>query len=739
MSSGWPRRLATGMLIATIAALAAGASLGVAGGDAALGLEFVPVLLAFAAVGWLIAGHRARNPIGWLFLIEGLAFAIAVATAEYARFAASTGVQLPAVPWVAWAGAITGELFFVFPLALLLFPDGKLLSAPWRLAAAAFVSGEILLLLMAALSGAALRAQGAAIPSPVRVIPLGAADSVIQFIQTALIPATVVAAAGCVIRYRRSSVDVRHQIKWFAYAGLLAAAGLLISGVALNNPLIGFSALGPLIPVATGVAIMKFRLYDIDVIIRRTIVYATMAAFITAVYVAVVVGLGSLGSGKLAGASSRPSLALSIVATAVVAVAFQPVRARVQQLASRLVYGRRATPYQALSEFAGRLGGSYATEDVLPRMARVLAEGTGAQRADVWLAARGALHRGGCWPAGVSGPGSVALQGNGDVPDIPGASRVLLVHQDGEVLGALSVSKHAGEVLTPVEDKLLADLSAQAGLILRNVGLNEQLIARLDELRASRLRIVQAQDSERRRIERNLHDGAQQQLLKIVSKLQLAQSIAGQDELTERAVLGELREQTRQALSTLRELVHGINPPVLSNSGLAAAVGALAGKSAPPAALVAAGLGRYPEEVETAVYFCCAEALQNAAKHAPGALVTVRLADSDGCLSFSVADDGPGFDPGAVRYGTGLQNMTDRLSVLGGQLDVRAGPAAGTTVTGTVMVAAPAPASPVPASAAPASAAPASLAPASAAPACSAIASPAADPRATPVAVAEPA
>ncbi len=152
---------------------------------------------------------------------------------------------------------------------------------------------------------------------------------------------------------------------------------------------------------------------------------------------------------------------------------------------------------------------------------------------------------------------------------------------------------------------------------------------------------------------------------------------------------------------------------MLSNSGLAAAVAALVGKSTPPAVLEAAGLGRYPEEVETAVYFCCAEALQNAAKHAPGALVTVRLADCDGCLSFSVADDGPGFDPGAVRYGGGLQNMTDRLSVLGGQLDVRAGPGAGTTVTGNVMVAAPAIGSSAPASPAPASAAPASPAPAS--------------------------
>jgi signal transduction histidine kinase len=695
VSRGWPRGLATGLLVATILALAAGASLGVAGGGAALGLEFVPVLLAFAAVGWLIAGHRARNPIGWLFLTEGLAFAIAVATAEYARFAAASGLHLPAAAWVAWLGALSGELFFVFLIALLLFPDGRFLSGRWRLAAAAFVAAEVVMLLMAALSGAALRAQGSAIPSPVHIIPLGTAYSIIQFVQTALIPATVVAAAGCVVRYRRSSADVRHQIKWFAYTGLLTAAGMLVSGLVLNNPLIAFSALGPLIPVATGVAIMKFRLYDIDVIIRRTIVYAVMAAFITAVYVAVVVGLGSLGSGRLAGPSSRPSLALSILATAVIAVAFQPVRERIQRLASRLVYGQRASPYEALSEFAGRLGGSYANEEVLPRMARILAEGTGAQRAVVWLAANGTLHSGGCWPPEAGEPDPVSLPGTGDVPEIDGACRVLLVRHDGEVLGALSVSKRTAELLTPVEDKLMTDLSAQAGLLLRNVGLNEQLIARLAELQASRLRIVQAQDTERRRIERDLHDGAQQQLLRIVAKLQQARSIAGLDEQRERAVLGELREETRHALSTLRELAHGINPPVLSSSGLAAAVGSLASKCDPPAALTDSGLGRYPEEVETAVYFCCAEALQNAAKHAPGATVTLRLTDCDGRLSFSAADDGPGFDPTAVRFGTGLQNMTDRLSVLGGHLEVRARPGAGTTLTGHVTLTTPVAASPV--------------------------------------------
>ena len=194
------------------------------------------------------------------------------------------------------------------------------------------------------------------------------------------------------VRYRRASGVVRQQIKWFAYAGIVAAVGFVAAAQVSSQPVIAFIVLVPLVPVASGIAIMKHRLYDIDVVISKTIVYGSLAAFITAVYVLVVVGLGSLGSGSLH-AGPRPNLGLSILATAVVAVAFQPVRERVQHLANRLVFGKRATPYEALSDFAGRMGGAYAADDVLPRMARVLAEGTGAGRrrgmAERWRRARG--------------------------------------------------------------------------------------------------------------------------------------------------------------------------------------------------------------------------------------------------------------------------------------------------------------------------------------------------------------
>ena len=481
-------------------------------------------------------------------------------------------------------------------------------------------------------------------------------------------------------------------------SGLLTAASMLVFGVTVNNPLIGFVVLGPLVPIATGIAITKYRLYDIDIVLRRTIVYAVMAAFITAVYVAIVVGIGAVSSGTLAPSGAQPSLALSVVATAVVALAFQPVRDRLQRIASRLVYGHRATPYQALSEFAGRMGESYAHDEVLPSMARILAEGTGADRADVWLTAGSSLRSGASWPSQADTCEPVPLPAAG-LPAIGGATRVLLVQHDGEILGALSVSKRVGEALTPTEDKLLSDLAAQAGLILRNVGLTEELIARVAELHASRLRIVGAQDSERRRIQRDLRDGTQQQLLDIAAKLAVAESIAGQDELQEREVIGQLRAETRKAMETLRELAHGINPPVLAQSGLAAAIGSLASRSVPAARLLVSGVGRYPEEVETAVYLCCAEALQNAARQAPDSAVRLRIAEVDGALAFSAECDGPGLDNLAGVDGSGLQNMTDRIAALGGTLEIKTRSCGtGATIAGQIGLAAPDPVAAGPAS-----------------------------------------
>jgi signal transduction histidine kinase len=434
-------------------------------------------------------------------------------------------------------------------------------------------------------------------------------------------------------------------------------------------------------------------------VISETIVYGSLAAFIAVTYVVIVAGLGALGPGA-PDPGSRPSLGLSIVATAVVAVAFRPLRERMRRVANRVVYGKRATPYEALSEFAGQIGGAYPTDEVLPRMARIMAEATGADRADVWLRSGPYLRAGASWPPDAPSPAPVALSG-GAAPPPTGAGRLTLVRHQREVLGALSVVKRPGEPLTPAEDKLISDLAAQVGQILRNVGLTDQLTERLADLRASRRRIVTAQDDQRQRIERDLRDGTQRQLLAIASGLTLAESLAGRDEERERALVAELRAGTREALETLRELARGIYPPLLADQGLAPAVRAHAGKAPLPVIVDADVVARYPADIETAVYFCCVEATANAARHAPGCTVRIRLRGSPGDVSFEVADDGPGFDRSGARpgaHGGGLQRMADRLAALGGSLQVDSVPGGGTTVTGRIPVAAaPGPSAPGPA------------------------------------------
>ena len=277
------------------------------------------------------------------------------------------------------------------------------------------------------------------------------------------------AASAPFVRFRRSTGDERLQLKWIASAVIVQRCGRCrlracpISSFpdSTDSDLVIAIGFGCALPAAAGIAIFKHRLYDIDLVISRTLVYGSLAVFISAVYVGIAVGLGAV-----IGGGGKPNLALSIVATAIVAVGFQPVRERVQRVANRLVYGKRATPYEVLSQFSERVAESYAVDDVMPRMARVLAEGTGAQRADVWLRQRADMARGGRL-AGNGSCGRVDTAVNGTLPDIPGTSRLVEVRHQGTLLGALGVTKRSGEALTPVEENLLVDLAGQAGLVLR--------------------------------------------------------------------------------------------------------------------------------------------------------------------------------------------------------------------------------------------------------------------------------
>jgi signal transduction histidine kinase len=272
------------------------------------------------------------------------------------------------------------------------------------------------------------------------------------------------------------------------------------------------------------------------------------------------------------------------------------------------------------------------------------------------------------------------------LPGMPDADRVVEIHHQGELLGALTIIKRKGESLTPVEEKLLADLAAQAGLVLKNVGLTAELLQRLEELRASRQRLVAAQDEERRRLERNLHDGAQQNLVALKVKLGLAETFTDKDPAKARQLLGEIKSDADEALETLRDLARGIYPPLLADKGLAVALESQARKATVPVMLEAVGVSRYSQDIEAAVYFCCLEALQNVQKYARATQATIRLGERDGVLLFEVEDDGQGFDLAATPRGSGLTNMSDRLDALGGTVVVQSQPGSGTQLVGTMPI-----------------------------------------------------
>jgi signal transduction histidine kinase len=308
-------------------------------------------------------------------------------------------------------------------------------------------------------------------------------------------------------------------------------------------------------------------------------------------------------------------------------------------------------------------------------MAQILRDAVGAGTAIVWLRVGDELRPVGVVPA-ESTPAPVRL--TGDVLPELAADAAVEVRDRGELLGALAVSMPPNDPMNPSRERLVRDLAAQAGLVLRNVRL-------IEELRASRQRLVAAQDQERRRIERNIHDGAQQQLVALAVKLRLADAMVGRNEGKAHAMLTELQDETTGALENLRDLARGIYPPLLADRGLVAALEGQARKSIVPVSVDAGAIDRYPQDVEAAVYFCTLEALQNVTKYAGATMTRVRVHATNGTLGFEVEDDGRGFDPSAVS-GSGLTNMRDRLDALGGTLEVRSSPGGGTTISGRIPV-----------------------------------------------------
>jgi signal transduction histidine kinase len=315
-------------------------------------------------------------------------------------------------------------------------------------------------------------------------------------------------------------------------------------------------------------------------------------------------------------------------------------------------------------------------------MARIVAEATGAVRTDVWLRSGDVLRDGAWWPAGAEPRPTISLT-DGSLPAESSPEPISPVMHDGELLGGLSITKKRGDAFTPTEDALIGNLATQAGLVLRNVGLTEQLMARVAELGASRERLVTTQDRERRRLERDLRDGAQRDLAGLAGKLGEAARALDHDEARAKVLLNEVTAELAAALASLRELARGVYPALLADMGIAAALDAQARKAPIPVAIDADAIGRYPQEIEVAVYFCALEALRSAG-HADAAHASIRLSVSDGELRFEIAGDGQASGAGDGRPGADLQGMADRIDALGGEILIDSDPGRGTRIHGSV-------------------------------------------------------
>ena len=505
-------RLAWASWIATVALLVATGSLAFLTGQLGADVVFLPLilafLLAFSTVGALVAARLPGNAIGWIFCATGLAWVLASFADSLAAYAVDSGRT--ASTWAQIADWVNlwfygAAIFLPVTLLLLLFPDGRLPSRRWRP-----------FLWLAFVGNVGLTLTTAFDPSPeaidtrfLRTNPYGleGATDVLDLIGTVSwitgAVALVAAPVAIVIRLRRSTGDERGQLKWLAYAGVvvvLTLVGAIVAGSVLGW---GSGSTGvqivqfiiilslTLIPVSAGVAILKHRLYDIDVVINKTVVYALLAGVVTAIYAAIVVGIGTA-------VGTRGDAFLSAVAAAIVALVFQPARRWAQHLANRLVYGKRATPYEVLSGFSGRLAETYSVDDVLPRIAHVLGEGVGAERVEILLRTGPRLVPVVSWPDAA--------------PRVRSEQRSFTVRHQGELLGSIEVAMPANEPMNDAQEKLVEDVAAQAGLVLRNAAL-------IADLRASRRRIVAAQDERAKKLERNIHDGAQQQLVALAVKV----------------------------------------------------------------------------------------------------------------------------------------------------------------------------------------------------------------------------
>jgi signal transduction histidine kinase len=528
------------------------------------------------------------------------------------------------------------------------------------------------------------------------------------------VAAAVIGLPAANSRYRRAGATDRRRMQWVGWA-LAVALELTLAIVALRlmatwppHAPVAVLALTILIPASLVAGTHARMVARVDVLLTHTVALAGLTAVVILTYVAVVVSLGrTLHNGE------RSLLLLSMGAALFAALVYLPVRAKLSETANQLVYGEREAPDEALRTWGTRLTRAIPLDELLLQLTESLRKSMSLAKVEIFTGGDGRYELTAGVPhreapplmigekervvvarAGVSGGTWLDVW----IPQLAltnsANTRVAPIAHAGALLGLIVLTRsEEGEQFTEENDRVVTELARQVALALHNVQLDFALQASLDELRQtnvelqeSRLRIVTAGDAERRKLERNLHDGAQQHLVAMAVKLRLAEELIEEDPVEATKVIDELRENLKDAIAELRALAHGIFPPLLSSGGLREALPAAAGRAALPTTVDTEGVGRYSAEIESTVYFCCLEAVQNAAKHAgPDAEIQVRVREQGRELVFEVIDDGVGFTPrGGGGAGHGFVNMTDRLGAVGGKFAVTSSPGNGTSIRGEI-------------------------------------------------------
>lgn len=621
-------------------------------------------VVAWAVVGALILSRYPHHRLGWLLTLCAFGTAVGVAADAYGVRVLRDGDLGPA-----WAGhlAIWTSLLLNTPFALLLLamffllvPDGRLPSRRWWPALALPAFGLVLWV-----AGMMSVAPGRLGPDYDITGEVGSVTLVLVLApQIAVLPALLVAGVALVRRLRAARGEQRQQLRWIATSAVAMVVGTaIIAAAALLYPdpvgQVPWYATIPLVlafaavPVCTGIAILRYRLYDIDVIINRAVVLAVVVAFVTVGYVAVVVLLGA-ALGRRAEGRFWPSL----LAIAVVALAFQPVRCRVVRWADRLVYGRQAVPYEALADFSRRIGAAASPGELLPLFAEASARGVGARRARVDVDVPGTSGLSVCWPDGDDG---------GDGP-----AAAFAVTDRGERIGVLAVTMPPGRALRREEQRLLEGFAGQAGLALRNVRLETQLRARVADaaaqssaLEASRRRLLGARDAERQRVAATINRSVLARLTPLLPALESGWRVGPQQAAD---VLDRLDAATGATLDALRQVTRGLFPTVLTRRGLVpalrthlATIGAVEVLQVQPEV----EHSRLPTATEAAAYFCCLAALAELTR-----ATSLRLDLRDGLLVIDVggpaaeADGAAPAPPPQARYAGPA--LVDRVEAAGG-------------------------------------------------------------------------